>query len=56
MTVIVDTKTCTGCGDCVPTCPVEALSLVDEKCVCDESTCADCGACIDVCPVNALSM
>ena len=56
MAVIVDTGKCTGCGACIETCPVEALSLKDSLAVVDESSCADCGACIDVCPVGALSM
>lgn len=24
---VIDTAACTGCGDCVPTCPVEAITL-----------------------------
>lgn len=56
MAVTVDKEKCTGCGECVPNCPVESLSIVDNLCVCDEDTCADCGACVDVCPTEALSL
>lgn len=57
MVVIVDRNLCTGCGQCVDTCPVEALSLgPDDIVVADVDLCVDCGQCIDVCPVEALSL
>lgn len=55
MAVKIDKDTCIGCGACVDTCPVSALSLVDDKAQCDESVCIDCGACIAVCPTSAIS-
>jgi ferredoxin len=30
MAVIINKETCTGCGACIETCPVEALEMVDE--------------------------
>ncbi|MBN1844372.1 MAG: 4Fe-4S binding protein [Sedimentisphaerales bacterium] len=56
MAVIVDLEKCTGCGNCVDTCPSEALSLDGEKVKIDEEACIDCGACVDECPVEALSL
>lgn len=47
-------ENCTGCGMCVETCPVEAISLVDNIAVIDKEVCLECGACIDVCPVEAI--
>ena len=47
---------CIGCGACVGVCPVEALSLVDSKAVCDGDKCVDCGACVSECPVEAISL
>jgi len=47
---------CVGCGACVAVCPVEALSMVDDKAVCDGDTCVDCGACVSECPVEAISL
>ena len=56
MAVVVDQSKCTGCGDCVATCPCESLSLKDSLCIVDEGSCADCGACVDVCTAGALSL
>jgi ferredoxin len=47
---------CVGCGACVEVCPVEALSMEDEKAVCDADKCVDCGACVSECPVEAISL
>lgn len=56
MAVNVDTSKCTGSGECIDTCPVEALSLENGKAVVDEDECIDCGACVEVCPNGALSL
>jgi len=56
MAVKVDVNVCTGCGICVSTCPVQALSLVNDKSTVDPNICVDCGACVGVCPVQALSL
>ncbi len=55
MPAVVDAETCTGCGACVDSCPVEAISM-DDKAVIDADACVDCGACVDECPVEAISM
>ncbi len=55
MAVNIDKDTCTGCGVCIDTCPVNALTLNDIA-VCDADTCTDCAACVDECPVSAMSM
>ena len=55
MAVKVDNEKCTGCGQCVDVCPVQAIEIVDNKAVISES-CIDCGACLNVCGVEALSM
>ncbi|MBC7085646.1 MAG: 4Fe-4S binding protein [Methanomethylovorans sp.] len=57
MVVKIDRNLCTGCGQCVDTCPVEALSLdSDNIAIADADLCVDCGQCVDVCPVEALSL
>ncbi len=55
MAVIIDESKCAGCGACVGTCPVEALSMDGDIAVVDEDTCIDCGACISSCPCDAIS-
>ena len=55
MAVDINKAKCTGCGDCVDVCPVEALSVENEKAVVNDE-CIDCGACINVCPSEALSL
>jgi len=56
MSVAVDNDKCTGCGECVSSCPLDAIVMKDDKAVINPDTCGDCGACIDVCPVGALTM
>jgi len=46
---------CTMCGNCLPVCPVEAISEGDPKYVIDPETCTDCGTCVEECPVEAIS-
>ena len=56
MPVQIDKELCIGCGACVGTCPVEALSLDDEgKSTVDESLCIDCHSCMGACPVGAIN-
>ena len=52
LTVLKDK--CTGCGDCVKVCPVEAIKLKDGKAVIDDGECIECDACIDECPSEAI--
>jgi len=51
----IDESKCVGCGQCVPYCPVGAISLADVKAIIDEDECVECGECqkAGVCPVNA---
>ena len=56
MAAIVDAEKCTGCETCVDSCPVEAISMNDEKAVVNEDDCTDCETCVDACPEEAISM
>lgn len=51
----VDRETCVGCGACVGMCPVNAISIVDDKASIDPDVCISCGSCMGACPVNAIS-
>jgi pyruvate formate lyase activating enzyme len=47
---------CTHCGDCVPACHADALSLVDGKVVFDPLACDQCDDCLAACPIDANPM
>jgi ferredoxin len=61
-TLEVNRETCLGCGLCVKTCNVKALSLTPlvknekRKMQIDDSICLGCGACISVCKTESLSL
>jgi len=50
----VDLERCTGCGDCLDVCPVEAISMNNGKAWIDSETCLACEACAQVCPIDAI--
>lgn len=56
MAAKIDQEKCTGCGNCADICPVEAITVENEKAKVDEDTCVDCGTCVDECPVEAISL
>ncbi len=57
MTAIIDKEVCTGCEQCIDSCPVEAITMNDEDiAVVDSDACVDCGDCVDACPVEAITM
>ena len=47
---------CNHCGDCMPACHVDALSLVDGRIAYDPTDCDHCDACLDICPISANPM
>jgi ferredoxin len=56
---------CTGCGDCVAACPVEAMALVSandpvhpkkKRARVEETICLGCGVCVGVCRTKSLSL
>lgn len=49
------TKACNGCGACVRTCPVGAITF-DDKCHTDKQKCFGCMRCIRTCPQNARTL
>ncbi len=58
---VVDETLCTGCGNCVETCPFDAISMHERDGVLDLSQidpllCKGCGNCVVACPVKAISL
>ncbi len=51
----VNSQKCNGCGVCIESCPVHAISLNDVAII-DEHTCTGCGICIDTCPLGAITL
>jgi len=50
----VDADRCISCGVCVEKCPVDAISMENEKAKIDMNECIRCGICHDVCPEEAV--
>jgi ferredoxin len=62
---LVDRSSCTGCGECVTVCPVEAMTLTSandparprrKTAKADELVCLGCGVCVRVCKPGALGL
>ena len=53
----VDLDLCIGCGECVPYCPMSALSAESGQATVDRAECVECNICVNsgVCPVGALA-
>jgi ferredoxin len=45
---------CIGCGTCVEECPVDVITMEDEKAKIEMDNCIRCGTCHDVCPEDAV--
>jgi ferredoxin len=52
----IDQALCVGCGQCVPLCPMGAISLDQGKSSIDIDACVECGTCNRsmICPVSAI--
>ena len=53
---VVYQEKCTGCGDCVKACPVDAITIQNDKSIIDEAKCIGCATCIAVCPISAIDV
>ena len=47
---------CDHCGDCIPACHVDALTMINGRVVFDPEACDQCDACLDICPISASPM
>jgi len=57
---VVHPAACTGCGDCVASCPFGAISLANwnggDVAAIDQAGCKGCGACAPSCPEDAIDL
>lgn len=54
MPILVDTEKCTGCGNCLDACPLQAVSLIQDRASIDHNKCNECLRCLDECPNEAI--
>lgn len=56
----VDEAACTGCGECLTTCPYDAISSyacdTGQKALVSAANCKGCGGCVPVCPEDAIDL
>ena len=50
----VNKERCISCGNCVKSCPYQAIAIRETKAVIDPQVCFGCGLCLSRCPVNAI--
>lgn len=47
---------CSGCGDCLEMCPMDALAMEGDVVALNLERCIGCGLCVSVCPTEALRL
>jgi ferredoxin len=47
---------CIGCGACVETCPVDAVTMHGQRPEVDQDWCIGCGVCAVSCPAGVISI
>jgi ferredoxin len=49
-------EVCSGCGDCIDRCPMDALTMEGDIAALDSNRCIGCGLCVSTCPTGALRL
>ena len=56
LTPSADPVRCTGCQTCFQNCPVQAISMINQKARMDPNKCIRCYCCHELCPENAIDL
>jgi ferredoxin len=57
MAISINSATCTACGSCVDSCPLELIEVKGGVAtIDDEASCIECGACVDSCAFEAITL
>lgn len=51
---VVDKAKCNGCGNCLYSCPMNAITMSGPDAYIDPELCDGCGICVNYCPRNAI--
>ena len=55
--ITIDEEKCTGCGECIPSCPEGAIQIIDGKArLVSDLMCDGIGACLGHCPEGAIAI
>lgn len=52
----INHNTCIGCKLCIHKCPVDAMSMKNDKVIFDDKLCVSCMSCVNICPTNAFKI
>ena len=52
----IEKNVCSGCGICADKCPVNAISIKDDKAIVNKKVCLGCDVCTRFCPVHVCKM
>ncbi len=53
---VVDSDLCVGCGICEQRCQMDAISIIEKKCMVDYTRCIGCGLCVTDCATKAITL
>ncbi len=54
--ILIDTKKCTGCGQCKQDCPAGNIAIAGQKANIKKQECLVCGHCVAICPQAAVTI